>query len=50
VEGGLSRVPVLIFSSEGGRGLGLTLVKSLVEMHGGTVTARRRGKPGSITI
>jgi len=30
-------------ASEGGLGAGLTLVRSLVAMHGGTVTARSRG-------
>ncbi|CAN5920503.1 hypothetical protein BH11MYX4_BH11MYX4_13340 [soil metagenome] len=30
--------------SEGGLGVGLTLVRSLVAMHGGTVTARSRGE------
>jgi PAS domain S-box-containing protein len=39
-----SQVDPSFSRAEGGLGVGLTLVRSLVELHGGTVTARSEGK------
>jgi PAS domain S-box-containing protein len=36
--------------SEGGLGIGLTVVKKLVEMHGGSITARSSGQGSEFTI
>src|SRR5205807_4652662 len=38
-----AQVPQSLDRSEGGLGIGLTLVRYLVEMHGGTVAARSDG-------
>ncbi len=41
-----TQAPAALDRSEGGLGLGLTLVRTLVQLHGGTVTARSDG-PGT---
>jgi signal transduction histidine kinase len=45
-----SQVDRSIEKSTGGLGIGLALVKGLVEMHGGTVTAESEGKGSTFTV
>jgi signal transduction histidine kinase len=44
VFGLFTQVDATLDRAQGGLGIGLTLVRTLVEMHGGTVTAASRGK------
>ena len=41
-----AQVDASIHRSRGGLGIGLTLVRSLVEMHGGSVSASSEGRDG----
>lgn len=45
-----SQVDRSVERSTGGLGIGLALVKGLVEMHGGTVTAESEGKGSTFTV
>ncbi|MEP7207532.1 MAG: ATP-binding protein [Casimicrobiaceae bacterium] len=44
------QAPVALDRGQGGLGIGLTLVRSLVEMHGGTVSASSPGRGGGSTF